>query len=228
MTLILALILAAQDKEPSFSEVLSKTGAQKSYDLKMSGGAESITGTYENGGLILSAKSAQVAGRGGLTIGNVGGGWVPLEQLLPSQPKNAALQNLSKIQPPHAIILGLAGSLGPVTGRASSGFSADLQPGAIRELAKAPWVGHKSLQNAMDLKGSVKFTTSGGLITKAEIHFTGNEAQKTFARGKMPTPPQNNGQVPATKPVNVTVTIELSDFGSARLPEDLKGKIGSN
>lgn len=238
---LLSIAALAQDKEPTFTDVLAKTGSQKSYTLKMTGGVDSISGTFENGSLVMSAKSVQVAGRGGLTIGNIGNGWVPLEQLLPSQPNNTVLHDLSKIQPAHSILSGLTSFMGPVTGSATTGFSADLQSSNLRDLVKQPWVGHKDLESAGNLKGTVKFTVSGGLIAKAEIHITGSEVPNGTNRnppqpGRMP--PRNGGQPqpgqngrnnpPRNRPGNVTITIELSEFGTAKFPEDVKSKIGSN
>jgi hypothetical protein len=139
---------------------------------------------------------------------------------------------MSKIQPAHAIVSGLTSYMGPVTGSASTGFSADLQPSSIRDLLKAPWFGHKDLDSATNLKGTVKFTVSGGLVSKVEIHVTGSEVQNQGNRAPNQPgrrmPPQPGRNTPRNRSGNVTITIEFADFGSAKLPEDVKAKIGSN
>lgn len=201
-----------QDRpEASFSSILATTVSQRNYSFKITGGADSISGVYENGAYYLVAGTVRVAGHGGSTVANVGGGWVPLGAVLTPSSKNAPLKRLAQTMPPHCILSDITGLLAGVKGNPTSGFASELKLGNLSALAKAAWIGNADLERATNYRGSVKFFSNEGRISRTELTLSGSAPRGFRGPGR---------------PITVTVTIQLSGFGSSRIPDDVRHRIG--
>lgn len=237
--LALLLLLPLADNSSEFGRVLSKTRKQKQYRFSISGGGLDISGTYEKGAVHMTAGSYEVAGRGGLTHGKGEKGWTRLSSLIQRTSEKDELRKLSKVQPAHTILGFLSRYLDRVEGDAGSGFSADLRRGNLSDLAKSPWIASDDLEKAGNITGSVSFDVVAGLIVRVELKMRGSmtdwQRQKRRQPGAPPPRNQHPGMQkgpdgrdykPVEKSVSVTITITLSEFGSATINGDARTAVG--
>jgi hypothetical protein len=152
--------------------------------------------------MLQALSEAQAAGKGRLSIGNVGGGWSPLSSLLSG---NTWLQRLVKIAPAHVLIVDLTRSFGSLSGDSFNGFVGTLNDKSVRELVKLPWINKTTFDRATKLQGTATVSVDyEGRAWKVELKFTGREADKD---------------------VSLSVTLEMSKFGGASIPDEIKKRI---
>jgi hypothetical protein len=241
---VTVLTVSAQDgKGPSLAKVLAKTGKEKKFSFKITGGAEAISGEVDNGGVHYVGASAEVAGKGGVSHAMHDGKWVDVGGLIASKaPGYESVARLAQLSPPHTLVSRIASYVSGMQGDGNVGFTGELQTPQAKALAKESWIGNPDLTKASTLKASVAISAADERVVKVEIRFSGSMIEMTNTGsyyGKPdpenpPTPPAANWQLGPDgywyegkeKAVNVTVTLEFSNYGSATLPEDLKKKFG--
>lgn len=239
---VLVTAAYAQDKPPTWAQVMANMGKQKSYDFTMKGGPDGVDGTYEKGGVHYRAGGVEVAGKGGITHASTDGKWTSVSTLIQLGQGGETLKRISKLQPPHTIVPQVASFAKKVDGDGVQGFTGEFAQGNLSQLIRSPWLETEDLLACTGLTGRFAFSCSSGLIVKAEIQVQGNKVQWTKRHyvgvpakdQPPPTPPGQNWKLGpdgywyegVEKNVSVTVTIEFKDYGTAKISDDVRGKIG--
>lgn len=234
---------ARQDRPPTLGKVLSNTSRLKSYSFKISGGAESISGIYEKPGLYYSAGGVEAAGRGGIRLGRVGDKWASISSLIQAGHGGESLKRLAQLQPPHILARAITAYVQRFEGDGFSGFRGELVPGNLRQLVQEPWIDDRELREAGGLRGSVSIDCTEGRISRITISVSGRKVEwkRRAYHGRLrkgdppPTPPAPNWKYNPNdgywyegkeKSVDVRVEIEIREADTARIPDDVRKKIG--
>jgi hypothetical protein len=238
---ILAWVLAAQDKPPTWAQVQGKMQKLTHYNFTLKGPLD-VDGTYEKGAVHYRSGGSEVAGKGGVTHANADGKWTSVSSLIQMGLGGDNLKRVAKLIPAHQIVAQIAQYAERVDGDGVQGFTGKLALANISQLVRAPWLETEDLLAAGGLGGRFAFSCADGVVFKAELQVTGTKVDwtKRHYQGQPqqgqppPTPPGQNWKLGPDgywyegqeKNVAVSVTVELKNIGSARISEDVRGKIG--
>lgn len=237
----LAGLISAQDKPPTWGQVLSNMNKQKTYNFTLKGPLD-CSGTYEKGAVHYNGGGVEVAGKGGITHASADGKWTSVNTLIQMGQGGETLKKMARLIPAHQIVPQIAGFAKSITGDGFQGFSGELAPGNISQLIRAPYLETQDLLESGGLQGRFAFSCNEGLIVKAEVQITGTKInwERRHYQGvpkqgdPPPTPPAANWKLGPDgywyegneKSVAVSLVLEFKDFGSAKIADDVRGKIG--
>jgi hypothetical protein len=240
--LIWAAMAALQDKPLPWSDVHQKMIKLSSYNFTFSGGPDAFSGTFEKGSQHYKAEQVQVAGKGSLSQACADGKWTTLSMLMQMRKGDKTLKRLSQMVPPHDILGQVVQMAQKIDGDSIKGFKGEFGQGNMAKLVRTPWMECEELHQGGRLSGSFAFSCDGVRVVSAEIQVKGVKVvqEKRHYQGvpkpgdPPPVPPGPTWQLGrdgywyegVESPVSITLKIELKDFGTAKIPEDVRTKIG--
>jgi hypothetical protein len=240
--LALAALVLAQDKPVGWQQVQTNMAKLKSYNFTLKGGPDDVQGTFEKGSIYIKGKEVEVAGKGSITHASADGKWTTVSMLQQMGKGGESLKRISKLVPAVDIINTIAQSARKVDGDSIKGFTGDFGQGILAKMVRTPWLETNDLKSASKLDGSFAFSCAEGRVVKAELQIKGCkvEQERRHYQGvpkpgdPPPTPPGptwrlgNDGYwyEGVEKPITVNYVIELKDFGTAQIPDDVRKPIG--
>lgn len=246
-----ARLSSQTEKPPTLDQVLAKTAKQKQYSFTISGGAGAIEGEVERGAVHYRSGAVEVAGKSTITHAKVEGKWVSAVSAAASG--DESLRRLVRLAQPHLIVVAVAREMAAVQGDGIVGFRGEIGPPRSAAFAKEPWVDLPELQGAKDLRAQIALAVSEGIVSKMSVSLSGTktEDRRTDQRvndnrgnrggqggmgggGSPPRPPKPNWVAGSDGywhelidvPVSASVKIEFSGWGTARLSQEVREKLG--
>ncbi len=238
---VIIAFLMAQDKPHNWQQVQTNLQKVKSYNFTLRGGPDEVDGIFEKGSIYMKSKGVEVAGKGSISHARADGNWTTPSMLQQMKKGGETLPRLVRITNAVDIILAIAQSARKIDGDAVKGFTGDFGQGILVKLVRTPWLETEELKAASKLEGTFAFSCAEGKVVKAELQVKGFkvEQEKRHYQGKPdpanpPTPPGptwrlgNDGYwyEGVEKPIAVNLVVELKDFGTAQIPEEVRAKIG--